>query len=112
MLPVNEVVDPARAEKLGGDEEVASLRDAIEEFEEPHLIKGRQGEAKKFPDYLKPMLRKSSAKQTPLEQQYIYLAVRQLTGSDKKTWERMAKMEEWQALRDSLVEGRSEEHTS
>ncbi len=105
MLPVNEVVDPARAEKPGGDEEVASLRDAIEEFEEPHLIKGRQGEAKNFPDYLKPMLRKSSAKQTPLEQQYIYLAVRQLSGSDKKTRERLAKMEGWQALRDSLVEG-------
>ena len=104
MLPVNEVVDAARAEKLGGDGEVASLREAIEEFEEPHLIKGRQGEAKKFPDYLKPMLRKSSAKQTPLERQYTYLAVRQLSGSDKKTRERMAKMEGWQALRDSLGE--------
>lgn len=105
MLPVNEIVDLKEAATLGldGEEEVAGIRGAIVEFEEPHLIAGRQGAAKKFPDYLKPILRKPSAEQSPLEKQYTYLAVRQLTGSDEKTRARMAKMDGWQALRDSLV---------
>ena len=104
MFPVNEIVALKEAAESGHDEEEgARIRGDIVEFEEPHLIAGRQGEAKKFPEYLKPILRKSSAEQSPLEKQSAYLAVRQLTGSDEKTRARMAKMEGWQALRESLV---------